>query len=1039
MLQLNKFPKSLLTISLVSALNACGGGGDDSESASSLQCIAPQVLNAQGTACVAAQSAEQQEQEESPEQHPEQQPEESPEQHNTEPQIDSGASFSLEELTANGEVVYTAMATDDEGDGLSWTLDDPKNIFEIDTVSGDLTVKDSQSLVAAELSNYQISLTVTDNASDAKSTTIKVTVSVIAKQSELCELPEVTHVVDEDFHPLSQQEKDALRLAVDPEGTWEQAKVDAWNAADSRDVYDYKYEDIDMYAVLGLTKEEFARQATAKEEARVFKRDTQNQGVIFSDNFDEWFEDWFATIPEANYLGESQRLAKATRGFELSLSAANNTEEVCYSPPTSCPNFQIVDDTGTYDCITPEANPLAEEQPNSGVTETIVEVGHARLYFKAEGHIDGAAPAQNADIYQDIIIHAWNSPTCTAYTEEEVTGWSQGPSGDGIDPDYGMYWDLELTEEHDSCANIIVYNKVLGDAGKKISSSDLRLPLGHSDSLFVNTDKTSYLQEGINALNYDGDLYANQHPLIGAGTGTKTCEWGTELNESGDVCVGQIIENCPDGTVAVGVYQDASDPAFSARQIDMPSKCVIVFEPAEAILYVRGSYHSTGWEADENNQMVFDGSNKFFLNSPYQAHPEGSSANEDGSVSHSFKVADVDWTEKTNFGAISGGSTPMLNAGNVNLTVGEGVAQNLTMDFEENKVYQFVLDATNPVAAKLRVSDVPVDTIPTISINSSEAVVFNYSGDSKYTLQEQTLEAGTHTITLGDLTSNMALGAAQGSETLTNNEAVNLASSTTALSFTVDAGTYNFVLDLSDVEQPTFKYTNARPLPADSVYLRGGFTSGWDARDEMAYDEGNRSYSVLLGMEAGGNVEFKIADANWSDVNLGSAEVTFADSGLALSGTGNIRVAIDKQTTYKFSISFASGPVGEVKVEEAPIYIRGGIYGTGDWAADEAMRLNFTGVDDGNSTEGSQIFSSEITTTGTGSFKIADADWGGAFGFNYGVTQEQADAGEDQVVLGQAMKLTFGSDGRNINFNHPAGTYIFSFDNVTKELTVTAK
>lgn len=869
--------------------------------------------------------------------------------------------------------------------------------------------------------------------------------SQTANSGLTCKSPDIVQVIDSDFYPLTQSEKDALRAAADPDGTWSAEKVADWNSPTSSAAYDYDYDGINLYKVfaavtgghtnaLGLTKEETARQATAKAEAKEFKASSQKQAAIFGDNFDTWFDSWFAGVALTDYLGESQRLQRAKRGFELSLSSANDTEEVCYTPPTSCPNFQIVDDSGTFSCITPVQNPLAADQPNSGVTETQVEVGQTRVYFKASDHVDGETGGPNNDVYKDIIIHAWNDATCTAYTEESTTGWSQGPTGKGIDPDYGMYWDLGLAEGHDACGNIIVYNKVDGDQGKKISTSDLKVPLGNEGSLLVNADKQSYFMEGVNAINYDGNLFANQHPLIGASSGTKSCGWGTELNESGEACVGQVLDSCPTGTVAVGVYIDPNDTS-AGRQEDVASKCVTVFDPNNAPdLYVRGAFHDAGWGADDNNRMAYAGNGVFQLNFPYA----------EAAASHGFKVADENWSEATNFGGIAGADAPSVNGAAINMTVGEGVAQNVTVGFEQDNIYQFVMDASKPEAPTLKVATVPVDAFPKITIGELN-MPLEYVGDGIYSVNKIALEVSTYNIVIADPDNNFAVGAGDTSE-LSDGKALDLVNNGGPLSYAVSAaGDFDFTLDLSDVSKPKFTAKPSVPYGANKVFIRGTMT-GWGdpapAEDELKYNADKSTYSVIYGLEGvtgSDKHQFKFASQAWGGaLDLGPSEFDFSTDGETLVAGGNIEVQPADSTAYEFSISFANGPKGVVKVADAPIYIRGGIYGSGDWGTDDTMRLNFEPSKADDPTEAGHVYSSIVTTTGPGFFKVADADWGGAFGFNYGTSEEQEKAGTNKVELGVALQLVSGGDSKNISFQHPAGKYRFSFDDVTKQLTVTS-
>jgi pullulanase len=129
------------------------------------------------------------------------------------------------------------------------------------------------------------------------------------------------------------------------------------------------------------------------------------------------------------------------------------------------------------------------------------------------------------------------------------------------------------------------------------------------------------------------------------------------------------------------------------------------------------------------------------------------------------------------------------------------------------------------------------------------------------------------------------------------------------------------------------------------------------------------------------------------------------------------------------------------------LYLRGGVVpGYGDWSAADATQLNLITTDDdplkGNKAEASQVYSLKVEYPGgTTAFKVADADWGGALGYNYG-----ANADNVQLELGVPLTLYSANsdadigDSKDINVNLDAGTYIFAFeDGVTKTMTVTAK
>jgi hypothetical protein len=93
-----------------------------------------------------------------------------------------------------------------------------------------------------------------------------------------CKLPAVVDIASPDFYPVSALEqadldaaKNIAKMAAQAEAgdSWDEA---AWDA-------DFKYEDLDLYGILGLTLEEQERQATAKAEAREFQI-SQGQDVM---------------------------------------------------------------------------------------------------------------------------------------------------------------------------------------------------------------------------------------------------------------------------------------------------------------------------------------------------------------------------------------------------------------------------------------------------------------------------------------------------------------------------------------------------------------------------------------------------------------------------------------------------------------------------------------------------------------------------------------------------------------------------------------
>jgi pullulanase len=826
-----------------------------------------------------------------------------------------------------------------------------------------------------------------------------------------CKLPDVVKTVDADFHPLTEAEISALETVAleitDPNGEMTEEEVTAFKA--SFNPYTFDYDTYDLYGPLGLTMEEMARQAVAKEEARQFKIG-QKQQEIFGDDFDTWFDAWFATVPYTDYLGKSQRLPKATLGMELSLSAANNGEEACYTPPTECPNYQVVDESGSYNCVIPEENPLADEAP--AIPADALEAsgaGNAVLFFRKNG-------TQDEENYKDITIHSWNNSNCTAYNEEtSTTNWGSGKAAAGIDENHGIYWILDLQEQHDSCGNIIVYNKTSGD--KFITQNDAMMPLGNSgDVVFHNLDKISFFQEGFPANLLDGAYLANQHPYFGAAAGSKSCGWGTTLDDAGEACIGQAIDNCPAGTYAVGV-----------GQVDIPSKCIAEFDTDATTLYLRGGFNGWG-NPVEGNDFEYVGEGVYRKIFAYGEHAEDATAGEDGTVSYFFKVADADWSEPSTYGGIKGGSLPSVGGGAVAVTAGEGVGQDMSVSMAENSNYQFVFNASDVSAATLEIQEVPVQAFPNISIDG-ELSQMTYKGDGIYNLVKQEMAAGTFTIGFVDQANGFVYGAGE-TNTVGINEEIALVADGGGISLTIeDAQKYDFIMDFSDVDAPTFKVNPSKPLGANVTYIRGS-VNGWGtpSTDEIMYDEATKTYSIIYGLEASEQEhQFKFATEDWAAVNMGFNEVIASDDEDALplvNKDGNIGVVADESMSYKFELIYGE-ETPTLKVSKLPIYIRGGMNG---WGEVDQMALNT--VDEVETREAGHEY---ISTLSLGAdsvfFKVATGDWST-------VNLGSATDGPEAVSLDTPLVLGSANDN-NLSFDpDAAGDFKFIFNQKTKTLTI---
>ncbi|MDC2888857.1 hypothetical protein [Psychrosphaera algicola] len=91
----HQLTRSAICLGIISVISACSGGSDSSDP-EDLTCRAPLVLNSDKTACIS-------------------------EAVNTAPTINSASTLTLNEGTVNGTSVYTASASDAEGDAISWS------------------------------------------------------------------------------------------------------------------------------------------------------------------------------------------------------------------------------------------------------------------------------------------------------------------------------------------------------------------------------------------------------------------------------------------------------------------------------------------------------------------------------------------------------------------------------------------------------------------------------------------------------------------------------------------------------------------------------------------------------------------------------------------------------------------------------------------------------------------------------------------------------------------------------------------------------
>ncbi|MGJ8678709.1 alpha-1,6-glucosidase domain-containing protein [Paraglaciecola sp.] len=230
------------------------------------------------------------------------------------------------------------------------------------------------------------------------------------------------------------------------------------------------------------------------------------------------------------------------------------------------------------------------------------------------------------------------------------------------------------------------------------------------------------------------------------------------------------------------------------------------------------------------------------------------------------------------------------------------------------------------------------------------------------------------------------------------------------MTLTEDA-TLKFSFDANDVDAPILIVDYEEPFYGTTVFIRGSL-NGWGEGNPMDYAVGGK-YSTTIDLAAG-DYEFKIASADWSTVDFGSAE---SDAGvsialaevLGVSGSNmTITVAQDGAYTFVFDASNLTEPTVTVFDAEmfgdTTVFVRGSLNGWG-----EANPLIF--ADDGS------YFTDIALDAGDYEFKIASADW----------ATVDLGSGEEEVSVNVDAAKILGFKGSNMTINiAETGTYRFT-------------
>lgn len=212
--------------------------------------------------------------------------------------------------------------------------------------------------------------------------------------------------------------------------------------------------------------------------------------------------------------------------------------------------------------------------------------------------------------------------------------------------------------------------------------------------------------------------------------------------------------------------------------------------------------------------------------------------------------------------------------------------------------------------------------------------------------------------------------------------------------------------------------TAAVPYGDTAIYVRGAVSAaGWDATaaNRMSYD-GDGIYSVLLDVPAGTH-NFKVAEANWSNPNLGSNQVIEIGGTITLTQGSNDNITINVPTagTYRFELDASVNPAAPtLKVVDPDTYkavavhLRGTVTSSG-WDAVGGNQLVY---------EGNSVYALSVAMTpGDYMFKVASSDWSTV---NLGSSSP--------VILGGNIILAPGSNDNLLLTIATAATYRFVVD-----------
>lgn len=355
----------------------------------------------------------------------------------------------------------------------------------------------------------------------------------------------------------------------------------------------------------------------------------------------------------------------------------------------------------------------------------------------------------------------------------------------------------------------------------------------------------------------------------------------------------------PAYTTAVFVKPQAGAQGVGlAANVSIGSSVAVPY--GDTALYVRGDVSAAGWDATAANRMTYEG------DGIYAAYLNVTAG------SHNFKVAEANWSNPN-----LGSNQPIAVGGSI--TLAQGSNDNIAITVATSGTYRFELDASvSTTAPTLKVID--PDTYKATSVYLRGTVTASGWGDTnagnQLVHEGKSIYAISVAMTPGDYMFKVAssdwstvnLGSATA---VTLGDAVGLTqgSNDNLLLTIATAGNYRFEVDARNPAAPAIKVYREDLFAATPVYLRGTVSSaGWgdtNSVNRLVYT-GKGLYTQTLTMAAG-DYMFKVAEANWSNPNLGGpAAVLGQPTELTQGSNDNIGLSITTAGDYRFTLDTTS-------------------------------------------------------------------------------------------------------------------------------------